>query len=166
MNYTFWYAGQLLGTSDLAHPSGRGELAGHFYPTAYGKTMLPQFSGLMTGVARLRAHALSQGIILDENDTQLMDSMFEKTAPGRAIQAISARIVKIEVRDPHDNALQLASLTFSDLAELRVLSKSLGKPLTFDIDELPKDFPTHVVILKPAGVMSASIVKTPSPLTH
>src|SRR5215831_5300267 len=127
MAYTFWHCGILIGESELdemsEHPRQR---AGMFHPTAYGLSIFPRLTGILSAMHAFTDHCDANGVSPEEMAASEIEKLFDTTPSGRKIIDIGRTLSDVEVRAPDGGRLEFASIGFSDLLELQRLAREMG----------------------------------------
>jgi hypothetical protein len=146
MPYTIWYCGVLIGETDFeGQGSSPHQHAGVFRPTAYGREVFPQLSGMLSVASALKDEMQEHGLDEDDMDADAVTDFLETTPTGRKILDIGRALSEVELRDPSGKALEFVSIAFMDLSELATLSRKLDCESAPDLDVLPPDAPQLIV---------------------
>ena len=148
MTYTFLHRGVVMGKSDLCAASNRrGKRAGAFEPTDYGRTLLPRVTCVLSATIALKSQLQSvQGVGRKKELSQdEFDKLLTETEAGRAMIDVGRVLSEVELRGPEGRRLEFASIAFSNLDELRRVSKALGPHIDQQLKDLPPDAPEFVV---------------------
>jgi hypothetical protein len=145
MRYTFWHRRQLIGETDFDQEKGDGtpdhgepsHLAGTFHPTDYGRRLLPRLCGIMTAGFELKEEMVRRGLPTEDLPPEIIEELFQTTAAGAHIIDIGRVLSEVELRDPGGVTLKVASMGFSEMAELLSLSRRFGANEAADLDEVP-----------------------------
>jgi len=165
MPYTFYHCGIIIGTSNLEaaspHPRLRG---GVFWPTTYGLQLFPRLVGMLSATHALRTHLEANGLCPDEVDQRVIDELLQTMPAGRKILSLGRMVIDVEMRAPDDRRVELASIAFSEPAEIKRLAHEPRVDAASDLPDLPPDAPRHIVsvtlrtpLRRVAGVHSASV---------
>jgi hypothetical protein len=146
MPYTFYHCGIVIGHSDLEAPSSHPRLhGGVFWPTTYGLQLFPRLTGMLSAMHALRTHIQANDLCPDEVDQGVIDEVLETTPAGRKILGLGRTVVDVEMRAPDNRRVELASVTFTEPAEIKRLARELGIDAAGDLPDLPPDAPQHIV---------------------
>jgi hypothetical protein len=146
MTYTFWHCGVLIGESNLEessdHPRQRG---GIFWPTAHGLQVFPRLTGMLTAAHALKMHLDANGLSVDALPRREVEELFETTPAGQKVIDIGRMLSDVEVRAPDGKRVEFASIAFSDVLELRRLTREMSIEGADDLANLPDDAPRYMV---------------------
>ncbi|HZI41862.1 MAG TPA: hypothetical protein VFD67_09165 [Gemmatimonadaceae bacterium] len=145
MTYTLWHRQHLIGETEFEQDRGEGalclgerlHLAGAFYPTDYGRRLLPRLCGMLTAGFDLKEELLRRGLPTDDPPADIVEQLFETTEAGAHIIDIGRVLSEVELRDPGGVTLTVASMAFIELAELASLSRRLGTNEKGDFEGVP-----------------------------
>ena len=148
MTYTFLHRGVVMGESDLSAKSKRArQRAGTFQPSAYGRTLLPRVTCILSAGLALKAQfefakraARKKELSPDELDTLLTES-----EAGRAMLDVGRVLSEVELRGPDDRRLEFASIAFSNVDELRRVGQAIGTTVHEKLKDLPPGAPEFIV---------------------
>lgn len=133
MPYTFWHAGVLIGETDFEgdrrdppQRGGRRHLVGVFRPTGYGRRLLPRLCGILTAMSDLKDEVDRRGLDADDLPADTLEELFVSTSAGAHVIDIGRVLSEVELRSPIGSSLEVASMGFMDLAELKSLSRKLA----------------------------------------
>jgi len=158
MAYTFWHSGVLIGESDLApDPHEVRHLAGIFSPTAYGLELFPRLTGIFTAGYELKRYLENNGLTAEEMEKEAIEHVLDTTPAGQKIIDIGRALVDVEMRAPDGKRMEVTSIGFSDLMELRSLMHDMDLESKHNLDDLPPDAPRYIV--------SATVRDTAAPLS-
>src|SRR5215831_1542566 len=146
MAYTFWHCGILIGESELdemsEHPRQRG---GIFLPTAYGLSIFPRLTGILSAMNAFKDHCDANGISPEDLPNSEIEELFDTTPAGQKIIDIGRALSDVEVRGPHGGRLEFVSIAFSDLLELQRLVREMELDSAETLNDLPTDVPRYIV---------------------
>ena len=146
MAYTFWHCGILIGESELdemsEHPRQRG---GTFHPTAYGLSIFPRLTGILSAMHALKDHIDANGLSPEELPKSEIEELLDTTPAGQKIIDIGRALSDVEVRGPDGRRLEFVSIGFSDLLELQRLVREMELDATETLSELPTDVSRYIV---------------------
>ena len=130
MPYTLSLNGVVIGETDFEHKGrGPGQQAGIFRPTALGREMLPQVTGMFAA-----SLAFTRVVEKRKSEIETADgivSLMENTPEGQKLIEHARVIDQLELRDPNGCLLVVESIAVSNLQELAELAASkLGKSTT------------------------------------
>ena len=146
MTYTFYHCGVLVGESDLEDAGGNPrQRGGVFWPTPYGLQVFPRLTGMLTAAHALKLHLDANGLSADDLERDEVEEIFETTAAGQKVIDIGRMLSDVEMRGPDGRRLEFASIAFSDLMEIKQLTRELQLDSAETIAAVPPDAPRYIV---------------------
>ena len=148
MPYVLYHVGVLIGETDFEgdeRAPNRRHLAGVFRPTAYGRRIMPQLSGILTAGADLKDEIIERGLSEEDMESDDVTDLLETSAAGRRVIDIGRTLSEVELRDPEGKPLEFTSIGFMDMAELARLMRRLECESDVDLETLPEGAPEFIV---------------------
>jgi hypothetical protein len=146
MSYTFWHCGVLIGVSDLEGASDNPrQWAGIFWPTDHGLQLFPRLAGMLSAAHALKTHIEANGLSADRMEEREVEEIIETTPAGRKVIDIGRMLSDVEMRAPDGKRLELMSIAFSDVTEVKRLSLELRVEGAENLVDLPPDAPRYIV---------------------
>lgn len=146
MTYTFLHRGIVMGESDLATKSGkRRQRAGSFQPTAYGRTLLPRVTCVLSVGLALKAELHAIKATPKHLRDEKIDQVFGHSEAGRAMIDVGRVLSEVELRDSYGRRVEFESMAFSNLNEIRELAETLGTRSSPALKNLPANAPEFIV---------------------
>ena len=131
MKYSLWHCGVLMGNAHMRKSAERPrQVYGPFRPTAYGRTLLPQLTGVLSAGAALKQELSAKGMSEDSlADASAVEDFLETSPAGQRMLDVGRIIADIELRDPAGVAAPFETIGFLDLAGLRSWSGHPSAPV-------------------------------------
>lgn len=146
MEYTFWHAGILIGTSALDHPSRNpGQRGGVFQPTPHGIAIFPRLTGILGAGLALKRQLDARGLSPDDLSPDETATLLETSPAGRKILDLGRALSDVEVHGPDGRRLEFSSIAFTDLAELRTITREIDPGGADGMADLPPEAPRYIV---------------------
>ena len=124
MKYTFWHCGALMGDAQLRkNPANPRQVFGPFRPTEYGRTLLPQLTGILAAGAALKEEMEARGMSEDSlASAEEVGQFLDQSPAGQRVMDVGRIISDMELRDHTGAQVPFQSIGFLDLASLAQLA--------------------------------------------
>ena len=147
MTYTFWHRGILIGESPLNadSPEHPGHRTGDFYPTKHGLTVFPRLAGYLTASHEVRMHLDENESCADDLEPDDVEALFNTFPAGRRYNDIVRALSEVEVQASDGTWLEVESIVFTDVVELRTLAHRFAVAGAIDPVDIPPEPPRQIV---------------------
>lgn len=146
MAYTFWHCGILIGESAFEemgdHPR---QHFGSFRPTAYGLSLFPRLTGILTAAHAIKANLDAKGVVPDDLEPSEIEEILDTTPAGQKVVDLGRTLSQVEMRGPDGRRIEFASIAFSDALELQTLVRELEVEASANLADVPNDAERYVV---------------------
>jgi hypothetical protein len=129
MKYSLWHCGVLMGDAHMRkNPTAPRQIMGQFRPTAYGRTLLPPLTGLLSAAAALKREMSVHGISEEAlPEATALAQFLENSPAGQRMADVGRIIADLELRDPSGAPVAFETIGFLDTAALQSLARELGR---------------------------------------
>jgi hypothetical protein len=146
MPYTLLHCGVFIGETDFEGEQRNGHhRAGIFRPTAYGRTLLPRLTGILTIGADLKDELRQRGVAENDMEREVAEELLETSPAGRRLIDLGRVLSDVELHGPGGERLEFASIAFMNMQELGRLTRRLDCPADVDFEALPEGAPEFLV---------------------
>jgi hypothetical protein len=146
MTYTFLHRGVAMGESDLSHKTRRrGQRAGAFHPTVYGRTLLPRVVCILQVGLAFKSQLQSLKRTASDATPDEMNRLLYESEAGRAMIDAGRVLSEVELRGPDGRRMDFTSIAFSDIEEIRTVGKAIGARSVEKLNDLPPEAPEFIV---------------------
>jgi hypothetical protein len=88
--------------------------------------VLPRLTGILTTGQAFRTVVDSPGRSVDDLQAGEVEALLSETDVGRAMIELCRRVSRVELRGPDGRRIEVTSLSFSDIDEIRKVGTAIG----------------------------------------